>query len=118
MADDPLEAYLAAKAQLDDTAHRLAEIGQLIHAVGQALMRSPPNLVVNDANFPAELLLAGRVVTLSPERWPTIESLRSALCGYRDAEANAHELYQRLSPEARSIVNEPGTRHAKPNVAL
>jgi hypothetical protein len=116
VADDPLEAYLAAKAQLDDTAHRLAEIGQLIHAVGQALMRSPPNLVVNDANFPAELLLAGRVVTLSPERWPTIESLRSALCGYRDAEANAHELYQRLSPEACSIVNEPGTRQAKPNV--
>ena len=118
MADDSLEAYLAAKAQLDDTAHQVVEIGQLVHAVGQALMRSPPNLVVNDANFPAELVLAGRVVTLSPERWPTIESLRSALCGYRDAEATAHELYQRLSPEARSIVNEPGTRYAKPNVAL
>ena len=118
MADDSLEAYLAAKAQLDDTAHRLAEIGRLIHAVGQALMRSPPNLVVKDANFPAELVLTGRVVTLSPELWPAIESLRSALRSYREADATTHELYQQLRPDVRSIVHAPGTRDPRANVAL
>jgi len=117
MADDSLEAYLAAKAQLDDTAHQVVEIGQLVHAVGQALMRSPPNLVVQDANFPAELLRAGSVI-LNPERWPTIESLKSVLRSYRDAEVTAHELYERLPPEARSITQAPGTRDPRANVAL
>ena len=81
-------------------------------------MRSPPNLVVKDANFPAELVLAGRVVTLSPELWPAIESLRSALCSYRDAEVTAHELYERLPPEVRSIAQAPGTRDPRANISL
>ena len=118
MADGSLEAYLAAKAQLDDTGHQLVVIGQLILAVGRALMRRPPNLVVKDATYPAQLELVGNVVALSPEQWPTIESLRSALCDYRDADVAAHELYQQLPPEVRSIVHSPGTRDAKANIPL
>ncbi len=114
MADDPLRDYLAAKADYDEVAHQLVQLGQIIYRVGQALMSNPPNLVISQTSMGAsEALLHGRTLMINSDEWPPVEHLISALRDYHRANQRAHELYHALPAEVREQVHAPGPRAFK-----
>jgi hypothetical protein len=109
---DPVQDYLVAKAQLDDTTHRITKTGQLVYRAGEALMGSPPRLVVQDGEAASVPVPAGQTFWLDPGDWPSVDALKAALRDYQSASRRAHELYEQLSPEVRVQVQAPGDKRA------
>jgi hypothetical protein len=111
MAKDNLQTYLAAKADFDDAAHRIVELGQLLFRVGQAMMASPPKLIVKDDSV--EALTFGGVTVVDPAAWPAPEELGGVLSRYHVTRVRADELFRALPSEVQEIAPPPGVSHPR-----
>lgn len=93
-ASEDVQLYLSAKSEYDDACARVAEIGQYLFRLGNALMRKPSSPIGTPAFRSGE--------------WPTADQMIQMLQRVDKAAVAALEKFDALSRELQETVNPPG----------